>query len=415
MATSYYSSWNHPETLQKTLKVDAIGYYSYLPAFFIHKDVKFEYYSDILKSDSIAGKQPYNFVEATPKGDVNKYYIGTALAELPFFLPVYTYYAVQNLQSTGYENTYQFAIHLSAIFYALLGCIFCVKILDLFSIKRGWSYTIIYALILGTNFGYIVESEPGLSHIFSFCFISIFLYCMRLIYMGNQEQKWRLLAGLSFGMILLIRPINLIILASLPFISGSFLLLFSKQNLKNYLYIAFIGALVFSIQFLYYYAATGHPFIYSYNEEGFNFLQPEITNFLWSYRKGFFMFTPVFIFMIFGVIQWYLKRDKAQAIYFTLFFIFLTYVFSSWWLWYYGGGLGTRVFVEFYPLFIIPTAWFFQQIKRPFIKSLSILIFAASIYFGYITQWQYRKGKLHWDSITKEQYLDNLFKIDQVL
>lgn len=415
LLTSAFTSWKSPESINRILKVDALGYYSYLPAIFIHKDIKFNYYDAIFQSDLNAGKKPFDFREETTQGIINKYYIGTALCQLPFFLPVYAYYSIQNMECTGYENAFQIAIHISAIFYFLLGLVCILKLAQLFNLSKNWAIILAYAILLGTNAGYLVVSEPGLSHIYSFFWVAIFLYGCKKIFLSESNKATIFLVGISLGMILLIRPVNLIILMAIPFLAGDIKTIFTKKNIQYSFIIGLLSMLIVSIQAAYYYASTNTIFIYSYNEETFDFLNAHFFEFLWSYQKGFFLYTPLFLFLFASFILALQKKLYKESMYFALFFILLTYIFSSWWLWHYGGGLGTRVYVEFYPLFIIPIIWYFTTLKSEFIKTLSILFLGIFVYFGQITHWQYRMGKIHWDSATKEEFINNLFRIDHLL
>lgn len=413
--TSAFTSWKSEESRNRILKVDGLGYYSYLPALFIHQDLNFHYYDSIYNSDLAKGKQPYDFRERSEHGTINKYYIGSAICQLPFFLPVHTFYKLQGQAVNGYENAFQIASHIAAICFFLLGLYFVYKTLQTFKLSQTWSIVMCYAILLGTNAGYMVVSEPGLSHIYSFAWISIFLYTTRKLIESQFNNKWLLISGISLGFILLIRPINIIILLALPFVWGSFNLFKTKKLYISYLYIGLIAIILFSIQFIYYYLATGNAIIYSYNEEGFDFMRAHFFEFLWSYRKGFFLYTPLFLLLFPSLLLAIKERKYVQTFSFGAFFILLTFVFSSWWLWHYGGGLGTRVFIEFYPIFIIPITWYFSTLRNEFAKCLSILFLLVSVYFGQLTHWQYRQGKIHWDSATKEQYYDNLFRIDNLL
>lgn len=413
--TSAFTSWKSESERNRILKVDGLGYYSYLPAFFIYQDLNFHYYDSIYQSDLSKGKQPYDFRERSEYGTINKYYIGSAICQIPFFIPVYTYFKISGKVFNGYENAFQVASHIAAICFFLLGLYYVFKTLETFQLSKTWAILSCYAILLGTNAGYMVVSEPGLSHLYSFAWISIFLYATRKLVLSNFQKKWIWISGLAIGFILLIRPINLIILFALPFIWGNIKLYQSKKLIQSYIQIGILSIMLFSIQFIYYYLATGNAIIYSYNEEGFDFMHAHFFEFLWSYRKGFFLYTPLFLLLFPSLILGIKERKYKSILSFIFFFVILTFVFSSWWLWHYGGGLGTRVFIEFYPLFIIPIVWYFSKLKQEFVKSLSILFLLVSVYFGQLTHWQYRQGKIHWDSATKEQYYDNLFRIDNLL
>ncbi len=414
LVTALFTSWKE-DNIKKLLKSDALGYYAYLPAVFIYQDIDFGWYDENIAFFKSDNREPFDFREYPDGATINKYYMGTALASLPFFVPVWLSYSALSIPCSGYEMPFYYAIHLAAIAYFLCGLYFMIQTMLRLGIEKKWAIILAYCVLLGTNAGYYIVSEPGLSHIFSFAFISLFLYLSTCMIQGNLRISTMLLLGFTFGMICLIRPVNAIILFALPFISGDLRSFFSGTKIRPYLIAAFVAICILSLQFIYYKAATGSFFVYSYNEERFLFLQAHFYEFLWSYRKGFFVYTPLFLFLFPALIYWYRKRSKMGALFFIAFFIGLTYLFSSWWMWYYGGGLGTRVFIEFYPLFAIPIAYYFSACRNEWVRNMNYFFLLLFIYFGYLSQWQYRKGKIHWDSATKEQYYDNLFKIDHLL
>src|SRR5665213_1287219 len=74
-------SWKH------TLGSDGIGYYSYLPAAFIHHDFSYSFIQPISKKyPDIAVASTKGFCNTVNGKKVNKYFVGEAVALTPFFL-----------------------------------------------------------------------------------------------------------------------------------------------------------------------------------------------------------------------------------------------------------------------------------------------------------------------------------------
>lgn len=218
------------------------------------------------------------------------------------------------------------------------------------------------------------------------------------------------------AIIALIRPVNIIIIFSLPFISGTFYnfkqgIFFLRKHLIYFLLsIIFFSAIIF-IQLIIYKIQTGDFFVYSYKEEGFEFINPHFFNFLFSYRKGMFVYTPVLFFItVLGLIKLTLK-DPYQAISWLIFFIITTYILSSWHLWYYGGSFSSRVMIEFYSLFAIPLGIFLDGLKLKRSKILFIIILLALIVLCQVQTYQYRTGQIHWSDMNKEMYWQSTRKI----
>jgi len=65
---------------------DGKGYYAYLPAIFIYNDLNFGFFDEIEKEKYYDENLYYDYRSGAHGKVINKYYCGTALAELPFFL-----------------------------------------------------------------------------------------------------------------------------------------------------------------------------------------------------------------------------------------------------------------------------------------------------------------------------------------
>jgi hypothetical protein len=220
-------------------------------------------------------------------------------------------------------------------------------------------------------------------------------------------------------MILLIRPVNGLILLALPFLAGSF------ENLKNEILsivkqpipLIISGLLCFSIcfiQLLIYKFSTGSFFVYAYGEEGFNFLSPHFLDILFSYKKGLFLYTPMYLLSFVGLI--FLFKQNRFAFYsWSTFFILLTYVFSSWWMWYYGGSFSSRVYVEFLPMFGIMLAIALHNMRSTLQKIVLNTSIVLLIVICQIQTFQYRYYDIHWSDMTKEKYWKVFLRVDRLI
>ena len=169
-------------------------------------------------------------------------------------------------------------------------------------------------------------------------------------------------------------------------------------------FIAFLATI--SIQFIIYKIQIDQWYIYAYLNEGFNFLRPHLIDFLFSFRKGFFVYTPIFLLSLVGLFYWF-KSTFFHAFWWLLSMIILTYVLSSWHMWWYGGTFGTRVLIEYYIIWIIPLAILFQKTKGN-AKTTFIIIFFFFIFNGVLQQYQYRKGIIHYEDMNWQKYKDAL-------
>jgi hypothetical protein len=212
-------------------------------------------------------------------------------------------------------------------------------------------------------------------------------------YFNSYHKKHIVLLAAILGIIVLIRPVNGLIIFVLPFTAGNFKslkqgLLSAFQNFKSLFLAFFIFLAIVFIQLLIYKISTGKFIVYAYGEEGFNFLSPHFFDILFSYKKGLFLYTPIFLISLVG--SWFLwKTNKFE--FFTLmgFLILITYVFSSWWMWYYGGSFSSRVYVEYIPLFMITMAIGLNRIKTKSLKNIYISSILVLIIICQIQNYQY--------------------------
>lgn len=402
------------ERWNNIIGVDGNGYYAYLPAIFIYHDLSFGFF-DELKKDENRTDLSYNYRIKIGDKIINKYFAGTALAQLPFFWMGHFANWLTGNPLDGYSVYYLIFIQVATLFYALMGQYFLMRVLREFRVSERVNAFVILTVMLGTSIFHYVVDEPSMSHVYSFAFVNLFVFSF-LRFFKKPDFRILLLAMFAFGMVVLIRPVNGLVILSLPFLAGSL------QHLKNSLaylmkqplhfLLALLPALLLIfIQLLIYKIQTGEFFVYSYGKEHLDFSNPQMWKFLFSYRKGFFVYTPVFFLSLFG--SWYfLKKSRFQIISWYAFLATVVFVLSSWWQWYYGGSFGSRVMIEYYVFFAIPLALLLQ--KNRFKKAIAVLVVLLIIVCQFQT-YQYRYGYLHWSEMNKERYWDNFLRIDKVL
>ncbi len=391
-----------PET---TITADGVGYYDYLPSVFIRGDLSRKDLDP--KKDSIQFREIINKGTYVPyKGKfVNKYPCGVALLESPFFL----FTSPKDVKiPSGYEPEFHKSVYYAAIVYLFLGLLILKGLLLLYSVKRWAVFLIQCGIGLGTNLTFYVVHDSAFSHVYSFFAVVSFLY-MAKRYFDEGKLKWLLWAAACFGLVILIRQINCIVLFTLPFLAGSWPVFKERilQILRKPIWIGSFTAIVlllFSIQCIAWYQQTGHWLIYSYQGEYFDFTKPEIVNVLFSYRRGLFVYTPLLLVAVIAGIYFAVKRDWFRFYSFTLFFALYTYVISSWWAWMYGCSFGHRAFVDFYPFFILPLALLIDRVNWKISVPLFSGIMYAVIYLNVVQIYQYKYFIIDWMDMNREKY-----------
>lgn len=388
------------------LKSDATGYYAYLPALFIYNDLNFNYY-DSLRKETGNHDLAYEFRRKHNGSAFNKYYVGTAVLQTPFFLLGQLTSILMQRDLDGYSAYYMIFIQIGTIIYLLTGLLFLSGLLRSYQSGKRDIALVLLVIVFGTNVFHYTVSEPGMSHIYSFALITAFLFFMRSFF-GSWDYRKIYLSAALLGLILITRPVNLLIVLLIPFLAETPLNLLKglklifRQPAKLMLSIL-IFLTVISIQFIIYKIQTGSFFLYSYPGEGFQFGDPDMINILFSYRKGLFVYCPALFVSLFGL--YFLFKRKRFAFWSWLgFFAVLTYVLSSWYQWFYGGSFSSRVYIEYYAIFGIPMALLLKHITHKVKRGLFIAFLFLLMIFTQIQTYQYRTGIIHWSEMNREKY-----------
>jgi len=406
------------ERWKEIVKTDGKGYYAYLPAVFICKDLNFGFFDQIEKEKYYDKFTFYDYRSSANGKLISKYYCGTAVAEMPFFLVAHGLSSVVGNDTDGYSKWYMIFVNISVLFYLLIGLLFLNSTLKLFEISDLHRAIVLLTCVFGTNLFFYIVGESSTSHAFSFGFISMFVYYSKQYFRSFRGRDF-LISSLLLGMIVLIRPVNGLIIFILPFLAGDFesLKIGFKSVFKQYKYLIFGGVgflAIVSIQLIIYKISTGDFFVYAYAEEGFIFSEPHFFDILFSYRKGLFLYTPIYLISFVGLFYLW-KKSRFQVISWLGFFMLITYVFSSWWMWYYGGSFSSRVYVEFLPVFMLILGLALKGIKRKLVRIPFLSTILALILICQIQIFQYRYYKIHWSEMTKEMYWDSFLRVDQIL
>ena len=97
-----------------------------------------------------------------------------------------------------------------------------------------------------------------------------------------------------------------------------------------------------------------------------DFLNPNLFKYLFSVQQGWWFWTPLMLLMFCMGTFYFWKKRKWQGVYFAGTILFIVYIFSSWWIWTYGGGMGQRPMIDFYPILVTAYAGFLQLTRKRF-------------------------------------------------
>lgn len=387
---------------------DSIIYYEYLPAAFVFNDLSFEFIDNL----------PKDFNGAIWVNDIEKhgnrapkYTYGLSILYLPFFLIGHLFANILGYSTYGYSTPYFVLICVSSWFYAVMGMLYLRKILLLYFNDIVVGFTII-SIALATNLFHYVVQDSAMTHAYSFFLFSAFIW-YTIKWHKQKNVKTTAILGVLIGLISLIRPTNVIL--SLVFVLYDVKSLSElKEKIRmfwgyrNYILIITIISILFWIpQFIHWKYLTNNWFYFSYKEEGFFFNNPQIFNGLFSYRKGWLVYTPIMFIAILGIIH-LTKEHKKWVLPITVFLILNIYIVYSWWCWWYGGGYGSRPMIESYSLLAIPLAAFFSYFDKmtSYLRSVSLFVIFITLSLNLFQTLQ-MKSCLHYDSMTKEAFWKN--------
>ncbi len=401
----------NPDKKEVFINADGRGYYEYLPALFIYKDLHFSYI-DTLKTayyEIEHNKLLYKYQENGLR--INKYFVGTAVLQSPFFLIAHftTSKGDHVHPDDGFSLPYQKGVWYAAIFYMFLGMVCIRLLLQTYGMSGWWIFFIQIATLFATPLLHYTVYDSAYSHVYSFFLISWFMYTVRKYFSTNQP-KYLFLSLIVFGLIIIVRPVNILVLLFTPLLVDHLPEFITKikclftQHYRSLLLGIFCCGMIVSIQFYISYLQTGNPFDYSYGEEGFHFRSPHLLDFLFSYHKGFFLWTPWWLIgFILGLSCWIYTKRYDRTLVFLLAFFVVVYVLSSWHAWSYGGSIGQRPMIDFYGAFILALIPVFSK-KSLLNKWILVISFPFLVALMQIQTFQYVKAIILWDGMNKEIY-----------
>lgn len=361
---------------------DALGYHSYLPATFIHHNLTS---IQTLAQDSTidegitAGISRWKYSYATnDRGNVIvQYTYANALMNLPFFMVGHVIAVITGCAINGFSLPYLVMIKIAGIFYGLLGFWLLYLVLK----DRFGKDAVVFGLtsiFIGTNLFWFMMVQSGMAHVNIF-----FLYC--LIIFGSQKYYqsysniWILVVAFAIGLLTVIRPTDIIAII-IPLLYGVNSLTglqdrWTKISVR-WKAILGVGFLSFMIpivpQIIYWYIMTGEFIFYSYQEQGFNWLNPEIIAGLFGPRNGWLTYSPLMILPLLGMLL--VKNTNPMRWASWILVPLYIYIAYAWWCYNYINGFGSRPMIHIYPILAFSLVLFLHKSSKSKVVFLKLLI-----------------------------------------
>jgi hypothetical protein len=399
---------------KNVIRDDVNSYYNYLPSVFYYEDISQGFLNDTVNKRI---EDRYFWPEKTPDGKyVFKTSMGMSLTYLPFFIGAHYFAKTFHYDLSGYSEPYQFAIQFSSLFYFVTGLLFLIRILRL-NFSNSIVFFVLFCITFGTNALYYLTIGGGMPHAVNFALMAAFIY-YTIKWHDKPGYKCSFLIGLTGGLLTLIRPINILVfvlffihdIKSKPELLQKIKLLF--ENKLKLILIALLGILIFFPQLAYWKYQTGSWFYNSYVGERFYFNNSHVLYGLFSFRKGWLVYTPLMAFALIGIFCLYrsLKEFFYPVIILLVIYIYLVF---SWWCWWYGGSYGQRALIDIYPVLAIPFAALLNQVQKSdsLKKGIVYSLMAAIILLNIFQTMQAKWNTIHFDSMTKGAYFDAFLRL----
>ncbi len=371
---------------------DAAGYYVYQPMWFIYGNNPNAF------PDNVETKTGNGFyLDFKNNKVITKYPCGVAVLQAPFFLLSHLLAEPLGFTADGFSKIYSFGLYFSGVIYCCIG----LFLLSRFLSRHFSPYISVIApflFMLGSNLYYYSIDMPGMSHIYSFFLFCCIIYLTPVI-TSEINFKYYLIFFCCLFLVALTRPTNVLI--------GLFPLFYQIKNKEEFFArIRFLfskkQALIFAVvlsllvaipQLIYWYKTTGSIITYSYGDEGFSWWKaPKLIEVWFSTNNGLFCYTPLILACLAGLIIMIRKADnrKWEGYFLAVVFLVISYLFASWWCWWFGCAFGARSFIEYYALLSIPFAYLLEySLKHKLYRYLTIVFIASCVYLNMDMEYYY--------------------------
>ena len=405
------------------LSWDVFGYYMYLPMIFIYNNWGLQ---DINILHTIiehyqSSSTLYQAYQTETGYWVMRYPIGMSMLYAPFFFIGHLVCAFTSFPKDGFSLPYQVAILSGGIFYSITGFYFSRKIMLRFFSDSVTALSLLI-IFFGTNYfihcGF--HGSNAMSHNYLFALYA-FIVWFTIRWHETFRLKYAVLLGFACGLTIMARPSEIVCLL-IPFlwqVGNSYSILEKLKlflRMKNHLLVVAGILLVIALPQLIYWKIISGKFLfnsYGNNEgEGFEFFHPYVTEVLVSFRKGWFIYTPVILFAISGIVL-SIKQRKDYSYPIFIYFILNLYIVSSWSCWWYAESFSQRSLVQSYAVMLLPlgamVSYLINNVSKWIQHSLFIVI-VLLIVLNLFQTWQFLHGIIHPSRMTKEAYFASFGK-----
>lgn len=404
---------------KKEIAWDIFGYYLPLPATFIYDDpmLNDRAWVEQLNEERQFSGTVYQ-ISSNEEGEPMYFFLFgmSAFYSLFFFIGHYlaewTGYA-----QDGFSLPYQLSLVYGCMIYTIIGLAYFRKIL-LKYFTEGITSIVLIIIVFGTNYSHHM-SLKNLETVNVLFMLAAILIWNTIRWHEDQKFKNLLGIGMSLTLMALVKPSE-ILFVFLPILWN----VYNKTSWKNkwidiknkryhFLIVILLCFMIGFPQMLYWHAKTGHWIYDTYKNPGIglDLFSPHIWNSLFSYRKGWLVYTPIMIIALIGFYH-FRRKNPTQFPAVLISFLISFYIVTCWTEWWYGAGFSNRPVITYYTLLAIPLGCFLTVALKWKIQYKLLLssIVVLLIFYNQFQWWQMRNYILDPYRTTKEYYWATFLK-----
>jgi len=158
----WYPKWEKEQT-EATISWDVAGYYLYLPAAIIYKDLAHLEFKDSIFQKYNPSPSFYHAIKQENGNYIMKYSIGLSCLYLPFFVVTHLIAGFIEYPADGFSFPYQLGYSLASLLVAFLGLWISRKTLLKFFNDKTVAFTLV-TLVFATNYLNYTAIDGAMTH-----------------------------------------------------------------------------------------------------------------------------------------------------------------------------------------------------------------------------------------------------------
>ncbi len=397
------------------LSWDVFGYYLYLPATFIYHDLGLTHtWVNQIINEYHSTATLYQALQMPSGYWVLKYPSGLALMYAPFFIIGHLLALIFGFPADGFSQPYQYSMMTGCLIVSYIGLLLLRKCLVSFFSEKI-SALLLVIIVIGTNYLFHTATygQGAMSHNYIFTLYAGILW-LTICWHKTHRSRHIIMLAIACGLAVISRPSEVVCLLIPAFwgISNRHTLIAKIRILIAYriqvLLFCFIVISIISVQLIYWKLFAGHFLFNSYGGnagEGLDLNNPHILQVLFSYRKGWLLYTPLMGLGLVGFFALF-KKQKNVFLSVLLFFIFNLWIVSSWSCWWYAESFSQRALIPSYVFLALPLGYCLNYIieKRNLFRYGLLLFIGLFVCLNLFQSWQALNGILHLSRMTGPYY-----------